>query len=64
MAWAARAAGAHGILVEVHPEPERALSDSEQSLAPPEFAALMHHLALVPPLPKTLPDDESVQDLA
>ena len=53
MAWAARAAGAHGILVEVHPEPERALSDSEQSLAPPEFAALMRHLSHVPPWPTT-----------
>ncbi len=51
MAWAARAAGAHGILVEVHPEPEQALSDSEQSLAPSEFAALMRHLARVPAWP-------------
>ncbi len=51
MAWAARAAGAHGILVEVHPEPEQALSDSEQSLAPAEFAALMRHLARVPAWP-------------
>ncbi len=51
MAWAARAAGAHGILVEVHPEPEHALSDSEQSLSPPEFAALMRHLAGIPASP-------------
>ncbi len=61
MAWAARAAGAHGILVEVHPEPEQALSDSEQSLAPPEFAALMRHLARVPPWPATLVEDEAQQ---
>jgi len=48
MAWAARAAGAHGLLIEVHPEPERALSDADQSLSFDEFAALMHRLAAVP----------------
>jgi chorismate mutase/prephenate dehydratase len=51
MAWAARAAGAHGLLVEVHPEPEKALSDSDQSLSPDEFASLMRHLAAVPQWP-------------
>jgi chorismate mutase/prephenate dehydratase len=51
MAWAARAAGAHGLLVEVHPEPATALSDAEQSLSPPEFAGLMRHLATVPQWP-------------
>ena len=34
MAWAARAAGAHGLLIEVHPDPDKALSDSDQSLSP------------------------------
>ena len=48
MAWAARAAGAHGLLIEVHPEPERALSDADQSLSFDEFAALMRRLAAVP----------------
>jgi 3-deoxy-7-phosphoheptulonate synthase len=51
MAWAARAAGAHGLLIEVHPEPAAALSDSQQSLSPPEFADLMRHLATVPQWP-------------
>jgi chorismate mutase/prephenate dehydratase len=51
MAWAARAAGAHGLLVEVHPEPDKALSDSEQSLSPAEFAELMRHLASIPQWP-------------
>jgi 3-deoxy-7-phosphoheptulonate synthase len=51
MAWAARAAGAHGLLIEVHPEPATALSDSAQSLSPPEFADLMRHLATVPQWP-------------
>ena len=48
MAWAARAAGAHGLLIEVHPAPEEALSDAEQSLSFGEFAALMSQLAAVP----------------
>jgi chorismate mutase / prephenate dehydratase len=48
MAWAARAAGAHGLLIEVHPSPEEALSDAAQSLSFDEFAALMSQLAAVP----------------
>jgi 3-deoxy-7-phosphoheptulonate synthase len=42
---AALAAGADGLLIEVHPDPESALSDGAQSLAPEEFAALMVDLA-------------------
>ena len=34
LAFAAIAAGADGLIVEVHPDPERALSDGDQSLAP------------------------------
>jgi chorismate mutase/prephenate dehydratase len=48
MAWAARAAGAHGLLIEVHPAPEEALSDAEQSLSFSEFGTLMRRLATVP----------------
>ncbi|MGO9161490.1 MAG: 3-deoxy-7-phosphoheptulonate synthase [Streptosporangiaceae bacterium] len=48
MAWAARAAGAHGLLIEVHPDPDKALSDSDQSLSFEEFGALMRRLATVP----------------
>ena len=48
MAWAARAVGAHGLLIEVHPDPDRALSDSEQSLTFDQFAALMNHLSAIP----------------
>jgi 3-deoxy-7-phosphoheptulonate synthase len=48
MAWAARAAGAHGLLIEVHPAPEEALSDADQSLSFPEFGALMSRLTSVP----------------
>jgi 3-deoxy-7-phosphoheptulonate synthase len=41
MARAAVAAGADGLLVEVHPDPARALSDGAQSLPPDQFAELM-----------------------
>jgi len=41
MARAAIAAGADGLIVEVHPRPEKALSDGPQSLTPVEFAELM-----------------------
>ena len=44
MARAAVAAGADGILVEMHPEPDRALSDGAQSLYPQQFSALMAEL--------------------
>lgn len=44
MSRAALVAGAHGVLVEVHPEPEKALSDGPQSLTFPGFAALMADL--------------------
>jgi chorismate mutase/prephenate dehydratase len=48
MAWAARAVGAHGLLIEVHPAPEQALSDADQSLSFGEFDAMMRGLAAVP----------------
>lgn len=41
---AAVAAGADGLIVEVHPHPEEALSDGAQSLKPSRFAALMESL--------------------
>jgi 3-deoxy-7-phosphoheptulonate synthase len=44
MAYAARACGAHGLLIEVHPEPDKALSDGDQSLTFNEFGALMNGL--------------------
>jgi 3-deoxy-7-phosphoheptulonate synthase len=44
MALAAVAAGADGIMVEVHPRPEEALSDGPQALLPTTFAKLMHDL--------------------
>ncbi len=41
MAAAAVAAGADGLILEVHPNPERALSDGYQSLDPVQFAETM-----------------------
>lgn len=41
---AAIAAGADGLIVEVHNDPERALSDGAQSLRPEQFAVLMDEL--------------------
>jgi 3-deoxy-7-phosphoheptulonate synthase len=44
MARAAVAAGADGLLIEVHPKPEEALSDGPQSLLPEQFARMMLEL--------------------
>jgi len=44
MSRAALVAGAHGILVEVHPEPEKALSDGPQSLTFQGFERLMEEV--------------------
>jgi 3-deoxy-7-phosphoheptulonate synthase len=44
---AAVAAGADGIIVEVHPCPEEAVCDGEQALLPPAFAQLMKKVAAV-----------------
>jgi 3-deoxy-7-phosphoheptulonate synthase len=49
MARAAVAAGADGLLIEVHPDPEHALSDGAQSLFPEQFAKLMDELRIIAP---------------
>jgi 3-deoxy-7-phosphoheptulonate synthase len=50
VAMAAVAAGADGLLIEVHPQPEKALSDGVQSLRPDNFARLMDSLRQLAPL--------------
>ena len=50
MARAAVAAGADGLLVEVHPDPDRALSDGAQSLRPEQFSDLMRQLRAIAPV--------------
>ncbi len=49
MARAAIAAGADGLLIEVHNSPENALSDGAQSLYPEQFAELMGQLRIIAP---------------
>lgn len=44
MAMAAIAAGADGVMVEMHPDPAKALSDGPQSLNPGQFDMLMEKL--------------------
>jgi 3-deoxy-7-phosphoheptulonate synthase len=47
MARAAVAAGADGLLIEVHPDPDNALCDGAQSLMPEQFEQLMGELKLI-----------------
>jgi 3-deoxy-7-phosphoheptulonate synthase len=49
MARAAVAAGADGLLIEVHPNPDAALSDGAQSLFPEQFTELMKQLRMIAP---------------
>src|SRR5690606_29293641 len=47
MARAAVAAGADGLMVEVHPDPPRAMSDGAQSLYPDQFDELMAQIRVI-----------------
>jgi 3-deoxy-7-phosphoheptulonate synthase len=49
MARAAVAAGVDGLIIEVHPDPERALSDGVQSLYPDQFRQLMGEIRAIAP---------------
>src|SRR5918911_520605 len=49
MARAAVAAGADGLIIEVHNDPDRALSDGAQSMHPPQFERLMAELRIIAP---------------
>lgn len=62
IARAGIAAGADGLIIEVHPNPERALSDGGQSLKPERFAELVHQVRAIAevvgrsvPQPKAMP---------
>jgi 3-deoxy-7-phosphoheptulonate synthase len=50
MARAAIAVGADGILVEVHHQPEKALSDGPQSIYPAQFARMMDEIEQIAPI--------------
>jgi 3-deoxy-7-phosphoheptulonate synthase len=43
------AAGADGLIIEVHHEPEKAMSDGAQSLYPEQFEALMQEISGLKP---------------
>jgi 3-deoxy-7-phosphoheptulonate synthase len=49
MARASLAAGTDALLIEVHSNPDKALSDGAQSLFPEQFSALMKELRLIAP---------------
>jgi 3-deoxy-7-phosphoheptulonate synthase len=49
MARAAVAAGTDGLLMEVHHDPDHALSDGAQSLYPQQYAELMKQLSIIAP---------------
>ena len=49
VARAAVAAGADGLLIEVHPDPDHAQSDGDQSLYPEQFTQLMAELRIIAP---------------
>ena len=49
MARAAVAAGADGLIIEVHPDPDHALSDGVQSMFPSQFDRLMAELRIIAP---------------
>ncbi|HOJ39356.1 MAG TPA: 3-deoxy-7-phosphoheptulonate synthase, partial [bacterium] len=44
LSLAALAAGADGLMVEVHPDPARAVCDGQQALTPDDFSSLMRNL--------------------
>jgi 3-deoxy-7-phosphoheptulonate synthase len=50
MALAAIAAGADGLLMEMHPNPDKAMSDGAQSLHPEQLTKLMEQLRQLAPV--------------
>lgn len=63
IAIASIAAGAHGLLIEVHPDPPNALSDGAQSLDCDQFEELMRRLAaVVDVVGRKLPQRNQVRD--
>jgi len=65
LAFASIAAGADGLIIEVHPDPEHALSDGDQSLTPARFRDLMRNLrAFAEAAGRTLPALQPVGEVA
>jgi len=65
LSFAAIAAGADGLIVEVHPSPDKALSDGDQSLSPDAFDSLMRRLQpFAEAAGRTLPSPAEVEEVA
>ena len=64
MALAALAAGADGLLIEVHPTPDRALSDGAQSLDFDRFERLLGQLAALATAPGARVDSDEIAEPA
>ena len=47
MALASVAAGADGLMIEVHPNPDEALSDGDQSLTPEQYIEVMEKVEII-----------------
>ena len=63
LSYAAIAAGADGLLIEMHPEPESALSDGDQSITPAELGDLMAGLrAIADAVGRSLPEPPNEHD--
>lgn len=60
LVWAAVAVGADAVMVEIHPNPEEALSDGPQALTLTRFAKLMQQIRQLPRYPYT--DEEEADD--
>jgi 3-deoxy-7-phosphoheptulonate synthase len=55
------AAGADGVILEVHPRPEEAMSDGRQSLKPERFAQLVREMkAIAQAVGRDIPDTEKL----
>jgi 3-deoxy-7-phosphoheptulonate synthase len=50
LAYAAMAAGSHGIMVEVHTHPEKSISDARQTISPDSFGIMMQKLKSMSPI--------------
>ena len=65
MARAAIAAGADGIIVEVHPRPDEALSDGPQSLKPERFVELVQQVKrIAEALDRSVPEPDPIPEMA
>lgn len=58
MSLSALTAGANGLIVEVHHEPEKALSDKDQAMTPKQFSGLMQKINKLKPVVKEIMENK------